>query len=166
MAELVVFYSLTGKSREVAERLATALNAQIEEIVEERPRGFAFRGLFRSALETLLRLRPSIKAMHQREGIFDRVILVCPVWGGMVAAPARTWLHRYGRGAKSLGVVLLSGDGVARPGTLREFESIIGRRPKPLLTMSEYDFRDRAVERKVEAFVRSITTEAAKFPVS
>ncbi len=165
MAELVVFYSLTGKSRQVAEWLAAGLNAEIEEIVEQSPRDFAFRGIFRSGLDSLLRRRPPIRPMAHREGIFDRVILSCPVWGGRMAAPARTWLVDYGHVAKALGLALLTGDGIAEPGVLSEFEAVVGRNPKPLLTMSEDDFNSRIAEQKVADFVHSITVEAARFPL-
>ncbi len=166
MAELVVFYSLTGKSRRVAEWLATGLNAEIEEIVERRPRDLALRGAWRSSLNSLLRRRPPIKPMNHREAIFDRVILVCPIWGGRVAAPARTWLAEYGRGAKTLGLALQSSDGVSHSGVLSEFKAMIGRSAKPLLTVSEEDFGSNTAEQKVADFVRSITIEAAKFPVN
>ncbi len=164
MAELVVFYSLTGKSRQVAAWLAAGLNAEIEEIVEQHPRDFAFSGIFRSGFDTLFRRRPPIRPMTHREGVFDRVILVCPVWGGHLAGPARTWLTRYGDAARFLGLALLYGDGIADPSALGEFEDMTGRLPRPLLTVSEYDFGDRSVERKVADFVRAITIEPAKFP--
>ncbi len=164
MAELVVYYSLTGKSRQVAEWLAAGLKAEIEAIVERHPRDFAFRGIFRSGLDSLFRRRPAIEPMAHREGIFDRVILVCPVWGGRMAGPARTWLHQYGRGAKVIGLVLQSGDGVAQSDVLSEFRNVIGRSAKLMLAMSEYDFSNRVAERKVADFVRSITIEPAKFP--
>ena len=166
MAELVVHYSLTGKSRPVAEWLATGLGAEIEEIVEERPRAFAFRGIFRSGFDSLFRRRPAIRPMNHREDIFDRVILVCPVWGGRMAGPARTWLHCHARSTKTLGLALMSGDGLTPPDVVSEFRNVVGRSPKLLLVMSEYDFSNRVAERKVADFVRSITIEAAKFPVN
>ena len=58
MSELVVFYSLSGKSRYVTERLAGVLKADLAEIVEVNPRYFAFSGFVRSALDSLLRRRP------------------------------------------------------------------------------------------------------------
>ena len=166
MAELVVFYSLTGKSRQVADWLAAGLNAEIEEIVEERPRAFAFRGIFRSGFDSLFRRRPPIKPMAHREEFYDRVILSCPVWSGRLAGPARTWLARYGPRVRFLGLALLSDDGIADPATIGEFEGLSGRSPKPLLTVSEYDFGDSTAERKVADFVRAITIEPAKFPDS
>ncbi len=164
MAELVVYYSLTGKSRQVAEWLAAGLDAEIEEIVEQRPRDFAFRGIFRSGLDSLFRRRPPIRPMGHREAIFDRVFLACPVWGGRMAGPARTWLRGYGRHTQFLGLALQSGDGNAHPGVLSEFWDAIGRTPKPLLTVSEHDFSGKIAEQKVADFVHSITIEAARFP--
>ena len=102
--------------------------------------------------------------MAHREAIYDRVILACPVWGGRIAGPARTWLHRYGQRVRSLGLALQSGDGAAYPAVLGEFQEMIGRSPKPLLTVSEHDFGNRSAERKVADFVHSITIEAARFP--
>ena len=166
MAELVVFYSLTGKSRQVAEWLAAGLDAEIEEIVEEHPRDFAYRGLWRSLLDSLFRRRPPIRPMNHREAIFDRVILVCPVWSGRMAGPARTWLADYGPATKNLGLALQCGDGVSLSGVLSEFETVVGHGARPLLAVSEHDFGDRVAERKVGDFVRSITIEAAKFPVN
>jgi hypothetical protein len=166
MADLVVFYSLTGKSRQVAEWLAAGLNAEIDEIVEQRPRDFGFHGIFRSGLDSLLRRQPPIQPMTHREGIYDRVILACPAWGGRIAGPARSWLRQYGRGARSVGLALQSGNGFAHAGALAEFKDVIGRSPKPLLTVSEFDFGKKVAEQKVADFVRSITIEAARFPVS
>ncbi len=164
MAELVVFYSLTGKSRQVAEWLAAGLHAEIEEIVEQHPRDFAFAGIFRSGFDSLLRRQPPIEPMTRRQSDYDRVILVCPVWGGRLAGPARTWLARYGSGVRFLGLALMFGDGIADPAALGEFEDVTGRLPRPLLTVSEYDFGDHSVKGKVADFVRSITIEPAKFP--
>jgi hypothetical protein len=164
MSDLVVFYSLSGKSRYVAERLAATLKANLAEIVEVNPRDFAFRGFIRCALDSLLRRRPAIKPMAQRAGAYDRVFLACPTWTGRIAGPARTWLAGEGRGAPVLGLALQSGGGVAYGGVIREFESITGRRPEPLLTMSETDFGNKAEDAKIDAFARSIAVAPARFP--
>ena len=65
----------------MAEWLAAGLDAEIEEIVEQRPRDFAFRGIFRSGLDSLFRRRPPIEPMAHREAIYDRVILCLPGLG-------------------------------------------------------------------------------------
>jgi hypothetical protein len=166
MSDLIVFYSLSGKSRQVAEWLAGGLKAEVDRIAEEQPRDFAFRGLIRSGIDSLLRRQPGIRPMRHREGIFDRVILACPVWGGRIAGPARTWLHKHGRAARALGLALQSGTGAAYGDVLKEFEDVVGRPPSPLLTVGEADFGNKIAEKKVADFVRSIAIEAARFPTS
>jgi hypothetical protein len=164
LSDLVVFYSFSGKSRQVAEWLAASLSAEIDEIAEASPRDFTFRGILRSGLDSMLRRRPTIRPMREKVAVYDRVILCCPVWGGRLAAPARTWLHDHADAARALGLVLQSGTGQAYRGVLAEFEDIVGRPPNPLFTVSESDFGDRVAERKVADFARSITAEAARFP--
>ncbi len=166
MADLIVSYSLSGKSRQVAEWLAEGLHATIDEIRETNPRDFAFRGILRCGMDSLLRRQPAIRPMGQRVDVYDRAILACPVWGGRMAGPARTWLHQHGRNARSLGLALQSGGGLAYAGVLKEFEDIIGRRPSPLLTVGEPDFGNKVAEQKVADFVRSIATQAAKRPAN
>jgi hypothetical protein len=61
MTDLVVFYSLTGKSRATAQRLADALPAELVEIVEERPKTPGIIGFIQGILDSLRKRRPAIK---------------------------------------------------------------------------------------------------------
>ena len=101
------------------------------------------------ALDSLFRRRPPIEPMDHREGIFDRVILVCPVWGGRMAGPARTWLARLrARHQDPRPCPSCPATASPIPACSANSRTVIGRSPKPLLTMSEYDFgnRDRRAE--------------------
>ena len=104
MSDLVVFYSLSGKSRLVAEWLAAGLKADMAEIVEAAPRDFEARGIVKCLIDSYLRRKPAIRPMAKRAQSYDRVILACPVWAARIAGPARTWLHAEGRNAKVLGL--------------------------------------------------------------
>ena len=46
MSDLVVYYSLSGKSKLVADWLAETLQADTDAIVETEPRDFEARGIF------------------------------------------------------------------------------------------------------------------------
>ena len=56
-----------------------------------------------------------------------------------------------------------SGVGSAYPKVLDEFEAVIGRKPDPLLTVSEADLGNKVAEAKVTEFARGIVPKAAKF---
>lgn len=163
MSDLIVFYSLSGRSRQVAEWLAASLAADMAEIVEREPRDFEARGMFKSLFDSFLRRKPAIRPMARQAAAYDRVILACPVWAARIAGPARTWLHVDGRNAKALGLALQSGVGLAYPKVLAEFEAVVGRKPDPLLTISEADHGNKVAEAKVTGFARSIVPTAAKF---
>jgi hypothetical protein len=160
MSDLVVCYSLSGKSRQVAERLAAVLGADLAEIVEETPRDYAFRGIARCVLDSTLRRRPAIRPMSHRVAAYDRTILACPVWLGRLAGPARTWLAAEGRDATAIGLALQSGGGVAYGGAIGEFQRLTGRPPEPLLLMSEADFGKKIADAKVEEFARALLPAA------
>jgi hypothetical protein len=163
MSDLVVYYSLSGKSKLVAEWLAQALGADTAEIVEMEPRDFEARGIFRCLFDSFLRRQPAIRPMTNSVAAYDRVILTCPVWAARIAGPARTWLHQQGRDAKVLGLALQSGAGQAYPKVLAEFQAAVGRRPEPLLTISEADHGNNTAEEKVKAFAANLGPTPAKF---
>jgi len=163
MSDLIVFYSLSGKSKLVAEWLAAALKADVAEIVETDPRDFEARGVFRCLFDSFFKRRPQIVPMSKQAGAYDRVILTCPVWAARIAGPARTWLGQEGKAAKVLGLALQSGSGEAYPKVIAEFEAAVGRKPDPLLTISEADHANKVAEAKVTEFARGLLPRAAKF---
>ncbi len=163
MSDLVVYYSLSGKAKLVAEWLAEALGADTAEIVETEPRDFEARGIFRCLFDSFLRRKPAIRPMAKAAAAYDRVILTCPVWAARIAGPARTWLYQEGKDARVLGLALQSGAGRAYPKVLAEFEATVGRMPDPLLTVSEADHGNRLAEEKVRAFAANLGPTAAKF---
>jgi hypothetical protein len=163
MSDLVVYYSLSGRAKLVAEWLAEALNADTDQIVEMEPRDFEGRGVIRCLIDSYLRRKPAIRPMTKAAAAYDRVILTSPVWAARIAGPARTWLHEHGREARVLGLALQSGAGRAYPKVLAEFEATVGQRPDPLLTISEADHGNSEAEAKVRAFAAGLVPKAAKF---
>jgi flavodoxin len=88
---LVVYYSRTGKTRQVAEDIATDLGGDIEEIIDTKKRsgpvGFltAGRDSGRGSLTT-------IGAPNKDPSAYDLVIVGTPVWNNTVSTPIRTYL--------------------------------------------------------------------------
>jgi hypothetical protein len=86
---LVAYYSRTGSNRYLAERIASSLNADLEEI---RPRLGAFWLMI-----TLSAIGWSfgVRRMQRNPADYDRAILVGPIWVGSLITPLRGWLRRY-----------------------------------------------------------------------
>ena len=92
---LVVYYSRTGMTRQVAGCLADALGADVEELVDTKnrsgPIGFVVAGKD-AALKKLVPIQPPTK----NPADYDLVILGTPVWANTMASAMRAYLHDFG----------------------------------------------------------------------
>ena len=92
---LVVYYSRTGMTRQVAGCLADALGADVEELVDTKnrsgPIGFVVAGKD-AALKKLVPIQPPTK----NPADYDLVILGTPVWANTMASAMRAYLHEFG----------------------------------------------------------------------
>jgi flavodoxin len=99
---LVVYYSRTGTTRLVAEQVANALGADIEE-VSDRANRMGRLGYFRSLFEGTFRRRSEIgPPVHELE-TYDLVLLGSPVWTGSVSSPVRSFIRRHRDRMKAVG---------------------------------------------------------------
>ena len=91
---LVVFFSRTGTTRGVAEGIARATGADLEELREARSR-LGILGWLRSGYEGTYR-RPSEPLALQHElGEYDIVFIGSPTWSRSLSSPVRGFLEKY-----------------------------------------------------------------------
>jgi len=113
---LVVYYSRSGHADLVAKQLAARCHADLERIEDRSPRQ-GVTGHLRSALESILGLRPAIARACRHPADYDLVIVGTPVWFWGVASPVRTWVHRHRAELKQVAVFcsFMSGCSHGRP---------------------------------------------------
>lgn len=80
----VLFYSNTGNSQFIAEKLAAELNCKTQKI---RP---SVDSVFILFLLSLLKLGISVNVSPENISKADEVIVIGPIWGGQLIAPLRT----------------------------------------------------------------------------
>lgn len=90
---LLTYYSMTGHTRGLAEELRSALQADLEEIREPRPRR-GLSGVLRALFEAVLRREPPIGMPSHDPAAYDLLALGGPVWAGRMASPLRSYAHR------------------------------------------------------------------------
>jgi flavodoxin len=90
---LVVYYSRTGKTRVVAEQLARLLDADLEEIREEKDRSGVL-GYFGAGRDSM-RKRPARLVSEHTRGGRKAVVLGMPVWAWSPPPAARAYLEQY-----------------------------------------------------------------------
>lgn len=112
MKRAVVYYSLSGNTKEAAEYIAKEIGADIFEIdlVKAMPDSFGQQIMYGGMLVTF-GVKAKIKNVPEHIDVYDEIIIGAPIWAGKVAAPINTLLSKYGIADKVAAVFTLSGGG-------------------------------------------------------
>ncbi|MFC7300197.1 flavodoxin family protein [Cognatiluteimonas weifangensis] len=130
---LIAYYSMTGNTRKIADELRTAMGADCEEIHEPRARR-GVGGVLRAMVDTLARREPPIEPVQRDPLDYDLLVLGGPVWAGRIAAPMRTYAHRYGALAPEVAFFCTEG-GRGAEGAFAELEEFCRHAPKATLVL-------------------------------
>jgi len=93
MKSLVVYYSLTGKTKLVAQTIAEALNATLVEITERRPIPIPFvflSGGFRALTNRGSKINPVDVDLKQ----YERIFIGSPTWGSRPAPAVNSFIYQ------------------------------------------------------------------------
>ena len=124
---LVVVYSLTGTSRNVAQLLCSQQGWEMAEIREASPRTAAGAlGIARCIFESLLRLRPAIRYSGPPPAGFDAVVLISPIWALQLAGPMRSFVATHHDKLPVRAVITVMG-GSGAPNAVAEIARIAHR---------------------------------------
>jgi flavodoxin len=80
MKSLVIFYSLTGKTKLVSQTIAEALNAELMEIEEVKPRRRGFVTYLTGGFAALTNKGSQIRPVNVNWNQYDMVFIGSPVW--------------------------------------------------------------------------------------
>lgn len=156
MKTLVVFYSRTGRTKAVAEKLVEALGCDSEEITDLKNRR-GLIGFFRSGYDAVSRRLTVIKPLQRNPSKYDLVIIGTPVWVGTVSAAVRTYVHMnkkffpkkvvffctYGGGSEDAKKVFV------------EMQGLVERKPVAVLGLKA-DETKGDFQKKIKGFVEEI----------
>lgn len=125
MKTAVIYYSLSENTKEAAETIASALDADCIRIgtVKPMPTGRTQQIMYGGMLATF-GLKPQITGVPENLDSYDRIILGTPVWAGKMAPAILTLLSNPAVPEKVTAVFALSGSGNA--------ESCLARMKKKL----------------------------------
>jgi len=152
---LVVFYSRTGNTREVAEAIADELKCDVEEIVDLKDRSGVMGFLLAGRDVTLGRLadiRPSAKDPSD----YDVVIAGTPIWSFTVSSPVRTYLLQNKGKFKKLAFYCMS-DGSGGGRAFKEMERVCGVKLAATLEMTSREISSGVHKEKIKQFLKVFT---------
>lgn len=156
-AYLVVYDSRCGRTRRIAEMLASELGADCEPVCE-RGAGDArehARGYVRSLVNAVLQRRVDLMPARHDVSSYDVVVVASAVLAAHASAPVVTWLKEHGGRVRRLALlccVRRRGEGRA----LSQLARAAGKPPVARCVVTARDLHARTDGLKRQVFVRKI----------
>ena len=96
MKALVVYYSYSGNTKLVADAVAKALGADLEELKPAKPLNASGAGYVMWGLRQLVsQNKPPLLPLKHTPDEFDLIVIGTPVWSYTVTPPIRTFLEEH-----------------------------------------------------------------------
>lgn len=116
---LILYYSQTGATKQVADELQRQLGADIDSIVPEEAYGYDYDGTIeRWRKEREDSVKVAIKPLNRNVTDYDTIFLGFPIWGGTYASPVATWLADNKLEGKTIITFATFGSGGIEPATI------------------------------------------------
>jgi len=151
MKTLVLFYSRTGSTRIVAEKIAAALSADIEEIIDKKDRSGPL-GWILSGRDAMKKNLTEIGPLKKILSAFDLVVIGTPVWAGTMTPAIRTVLTEQKQNLKKLAFFTSQG-GEKEQKVFGELEELTGITPIAKMFLTTKEVRNNEAEGRVKEFV-------------
>lgn len=154
MKALVVYYSRTGNTRDVAQDVARELNCDLEEIYDTQKRS-GIIGWLKSGYQANRGKYTIIKELEKNPASYDLVIIGTPVWAGKPAVPVSTFIRDYKDELNNVAffcTLKASGSESA----LQAMAELSGKTPVETMVIEEGEIKQKTCDCKVEPFVRDV----------
>ena len=154
MKVLIVYYSRSGQTRNIAEVIAKKLGAELEEIVDHRNRK-GLLGFFTSGNEAHLKKVIPIERLKNEPAQYDLIIVGTPIWAGNLSTPIRSFLMEYRVQITKLAfyTICLGSD---PQNVFLEAEEIVSQKPIALMNISYRNIKKQNHLEMVDTFVKNI----------
>ncbi|WP_315741446.1 MULTISPECIES: flavodoxin family protein [unclassified Bradyrhizobium] len=154
MRTLVVFYSLSGTTRAVAQVIAKALSADVEDISCARYQR-SFGSYLRASYDSWSNSLPQIGRLQHAPSDYDLVVVGSPIWAWRPATPIRAYLQA--QAGKLNNVAFFLTHGGSPPGrSFREMKDLAGAAPKATVAIRQIDVANSNFGPAVSRFAASL----------
>jgi len=159
MKALVVYFSRSGYTRQVAEAIAAQLGADIECVREFRGRS-GILGYLRSMREALQKRTVPIREPARLPSDYDLVIIGTPVWASNMCSPVRAYISAH---RDSLGRIALfctqGGSGATK--VLSRVAELCAHRPVATLIVNDDEITKDRYADKLNGFLKALALPQA-----
>ena len=155
MKILVIYYSRTGTTRKIAEKLSADLSADIEEIIDTKDRSGAMGYIF-SGRDSMKKRLTEIKPLEKNLSEYDLILIGTPIWAWTVSVPVRTFLEKYKDNLKRVAFFCTMG-GSGDKKAFSEMEKISGKKPTAVLALTTKEVVQNNFAEKLGEFQKQIS---------
>ena len=159
MKAAIVYYSMSGNTKLVAEQMAADLNADLIPLVPIKTYpDSGFKKIFWGGKSAVMGEKPKLEPYAFDASAYDQVVFGSPVWAGTFAPPLRTFLHQHRdelQGKRLAAFFCCSGG----PGkVLEKFDAYLnGIQPgQELILIDPKDKPSEENEEKIKGFIDSL----------
>ena len=153
MKALVVYYSRSGNTANVAHEIADALGAEVEPILDTTPRAGVL-GYLRSGFEAAFRRQPYVSSPKHALSSYDVVVIGTPIWNMSLSSPVRAFISRHRKDLPRVAFLCTyGGSGAER--VFREMTRVAGKSPTDVLALREAEL-EGDYSARIALFVRDL----------
>jgi flavodoxin len=164
MKPLVIYYSLSGNTQKVAEAIAKACNADIENIRDRKTRTGMF-GMLSTIFQTLFSRSSQIRTVYADPGQYDLLILGSPVWIGRLPAPMRSYIQREKGRFNQVAFFCTQGSSGAA-NVFNSMATLSAKQPVATMEVTDKEIESAGYANKMQTFMQLLptpfTTKSAK----
>jgi flavodoxin len=151
---LVVYYSLTGTTRKVAQAIAGMLGCDLEELTDTRKRAGVL-GFIGGGKDAFLGRLTAIGPVTKDAGDYELVLIGTPVWAWTMAPAVRTYISQH-RGSLPAVAFFATAGGTGLERTFRRMEELCGRKPRAVLGLVAGEVLKGDPTDRIKAFVEAV----------
>ena len=156
MKTLVVYFSRSGHTRQVANEIATRCGADLEAIVEPPGRAGPM-SYWRALWQAIMRAKPPIGPAAKDPAAYDLVIIGTPIWAFRLAPPVRSYASQYARQFKQVAFFCTEG-GSGDQHAFDELSRVCGKTPVATFVVTEKQLIEPAHREPLGNFVARLST--------
>lgn len=154
MKTLIVYYSRTGLTKKIGQKLSAILSATEEEITDQINRSGVV-GYLKCGKEAVQKILPAIDPVKNDPADYDLVIVGTPVWAATMASPVRTYLTSQKDKFKRVAFFATQGgEGANR--TLDHMAEICGLKPAASLIVYSREVAKDTCDEKLQQFIKDL----------
>ena len=152
---LVIYYSRTGITEELAHDIADRVGGDIEKIDDGKQRK-GLLGFIKSGWDSFIENKPEINQLQHDVSQYDIVIIGTPIWAGNISAPVRSFITSY-RDELNKVAFFCTFAASGSDNALNNMQVLTGKMPESKLSLRKKEIISGTHPLEVQEFIEGFT---------